>query len=395
MAFDASGNFYVADSINNRVLEYDNPNAAGGGTPGTPGAAGDTTADRVFGTCGSFTSYACNTIDANSLASPLGVAVDSSGHLYVDDGEDNRVLEYNDPLASTTADTVFGQGGSFTSIDCNSDTGGGSNPTANDLCDPFGLAVDASGNLYVADGGNNRVLKYNQPAGSPSPSAATPVATPGAPTTLKASPAKLNFGKVDATGTSRPQKVTLTNKGTVTAMISPVTATPPFAIAAPDTCSGQSIAPRKTCAFEVEFAPPTVANTPGGSVTITYNGPSPSVTLEGDGVAAELSAPKAESFAAVRAGTAGKPTMIVISNPSTVPVTLGTATLGAPDSTSFTIANDQCSGQPLQPKGRCRVSIEFAPPAAASGVQSSALSFSYTYGANGGNVSTGLKGKAK
>ena len=35
--------------------------------------------------------------------------------------------------------------------------------TSIDLCSPIGVAVDASGNLYVADSGNNRVLEYNTP----------------------------------------------------------------------------------------------------------------------------------------------------------------------------------------------------------------------------------------
>src|SRR5207302_551304 len=47
LAVDGSGNLYVSDRGNSRVLEYDQPFAPEGGTPGVPGAAGDRTADRV------------------------------------------------------------------------------------------------------------------------------------------------------------------------------------------------------------------------------------------------------------------------------------------------------------------------------------------------------------
>lgn len=51
VALDSNDNLYVADSANNRVLEYDQPlgSAAACATPGQPGCAGDLIADRVFG----------------------------------------------------------------------------------------------------------------------------------------------------------------------------------------------------------------------------------------------------------------------------------------------------------------------------------------------------------
>ena len=155
VAVDRSGNLYVADLSNDRVLEYNSPL--------TNGAA----AALVFGQGGSFTSSDCDfdTSDGSStaidLCSPSGVALDGSGHLYVADGGNNRVVEYNTPLTNVTADTVFGQGGDFTSDMCNSDTGG--NSTAVDLCNPASVIVDGSGDLYVGDSSNNRVLEYNTP----------------------------------------------------------------------------------------------------------------------------------------------------------------------------------------------------------------------------------------
>ena len=217
-----------------------------------------------------------------------------------------------------------------------------------------------------------------------------------ATTTLSASPTSLNFGNVDATGTSKPKKVELTNKGTTAAAIGSVTATAPFVIAGgTNSCSGKSIAVKKKCSFDVEFAPATVADVTGGSIDVSYNGNSPAVSLAGDGVAVTLKAPKSASFSAVDAGAAAKPKNIEISNSSTVPVTLETAALGAPDAGSFTITSDECSGELIAAKGKCKVAIKFAPPGGASGAQTSTLSFGFTYGANTGNVSTDLKSKVK
>ncbi len=124
-------------------------------------APGDTVADRVFGQGGSFTSNTCNLggVSASSLCNPKGATVDAAGNLYVADITNNRVLEYDTPLTTdTVADRVFGQGGSFTLNTCN--LGGVS---ASSLCDTNGVALDAAGNLYVADTINTRVLEYDSP----------------------------------------------------------------------------------------------------------------------------------------------------------------------------------------------------------------------------------------
>ena len=103
---------------------------------------------------------------------------------------------------------------------------------------------------------------------------------------LTASPSRINFGNVAAPGSSKPKKFTLSNQGTVSAHIAEVTVNAPFKIGAgPNTCSHQTVALKKTCSFEVEFAPTTVGPVSGGSIAVTYNGASPAVTLEGTGVA--------------------------------------------------------------------------------------------------------------
>ncbi|HYB89528.1 MAG TPA: NHL repeat-containing protein, partial [Candidatus Binataceae bacterium] len=155
VAVDSNKNLYVADFGNSRVLEYTDPFASCASFPcvGAP-------ANLVFGQGGSFTAMACNNggVSASSLCEPFGVALDGGGRLYIADYHNNRVLEFDTPLASQTANRVFGQGGSFTSSTCNN---GGA--TATSLCNPEGVAVDGGGDLYIADYYNSRVLEFDTP----------------------------------------------------------------------------------------------------------------------------------------------------------------------------------------------------------------------------------------
>ena len=161
VALDSSGDLYVADRYNNRVLLY---------------PYNSTTATVVYGQNGSFTTGYANVggVSAGSLNNPLALILDSNGGLYVADRSNNRVLYY--PFASTIATRVYGQGGSFSGSAANS--GGIS---ANSLSSPSALTLDKGGNLYIADYGNNRALAYGsfgnvnvcQGQGSPAPCSST------------------------------------------------------------------------------------------------------------------------------------------------------------------------------------------------------------------------------
>jgi sugar lactone lactonase YvrE len=184
---DSSSNLWVADDGNQRVLKYLNPYAPGGGTPGTPGSSGDTTADLVLGQA-SFTSVRTfNSCDLsasgqNCMVGPEAVAVDSAGNAWVVDAAGDRVLEYSAPLSNgENASIVFGQNGSFTTQLCNT-------VSADALCNPSGVAVDSSGNLYVTDGDNFRVLEYLNPL-------AAGGGTPGTPGSSGDTTADLVFGQ--------------------------------------------------------------------------------------------------------------------------------------------------------------------------------------------------------
>ncbi len=174
VALDAANNLYVADTSNNRVLEYNTPF-----TTTSVSGSGDVTADLVFGqgSTGTGSEFTTNNAftppSATSLWEPRGVAVDSSGNLYVADSANQRVLEYNTPLTTTsvsgsgdvTADLVFGQGSGGNAFS----SAMGCQTTSTGLCYPQGLALDGSNNLYVADWNNTRVLEYNTPLAGTSP----------------------------------------------------------------------------------------------------------------------------------------------------------------------------------------------------------------------------------
>jgi sugar lactone lactonase YvrE len=154
---DSSSNLYVADTTNNRVVEFAGPQ------PGSE-PAGGIAASSVIGQA-DFLSNLCNqgsTVSATTLCAPEGAALDSGANLYVIDTGNSRVLQYLAPFSGSppTANFAIGQA-DLLSGTCNQ---GGASPTAQSLCNPISVAIDAAGNIYIADTGNARVLAFPSPA---------------------------------------------------------------------------------------------------------------------------------------------------------------------------------------------------------------------------------------
>ena len=137
VAVDGSGNVYIADAANYRIrkITFSTGNistVAGNGTLGFSGDGGAAT--------------------NAALSFPYGVAVDGSGNMYIADQQNQRIRMVN---TSGIISTIAGNGtGGYTGD-------GGPATNAELQMNPYatGIAVDASGNVYIGDGQNNRVRK--------------------------------------------------------------------------------------------------------------------------------------------------------------------------------------------------------------------------------------------
>jgi uncharacterized protein (TIGR03437 family) len=130
VAVDAAGNLYIADTGNRRIRKVTTDGRistiAGNGLPGFSGDGGPATLAQI--------------------GAAAGVAVDTAGNVYVSDGT-SRVRKVN---AVGFIFTIAGNGTQGYS-------GDGGSATVAQLNGPTALAVDAAGNVYVADTQNNAV----------------------------------------------------------------------------------------------------------------------------------------------------------------------------------------------------------------------------------------------
>jgi hypothetical protein len=138
-ASDSAGNIYIADRSNCVVREVN------------AGTGNISTFAGISGSC----AYGGDGGPATSahLNSPAGVAVDSSGNVYIADESNCLVREVSGGNITTIA-------GKSPSLACGYSGDGGA-ATSAELYYPFGVAVDASGNVYIADEYNHVIRKVS------------------------------------------------------------------------------------------------------------------------------------------------------------------------------------------------------------------------------------------
>jgi len=134
IAVDGAGNLYIADAANEAIRKVSPAGvvttAAGSGIPGYAGDGG----------------LAINA----ELNEPLGVAVDGSGNLYIADTANSAIRE----VSSGTIATLAGTG--------NFGYSGDGGPAAAAVLDaPYSVAVDSAGNVYLTDTGNGVIREVS------------------------------------------------------------------------------------------------------------------------------------------------------------------------------------------------------------------------------------------
>jgi uncharacterized repeat protein (TIGR01451 family) len=327
---DAAGNLYILDAFNNRVRKID----------ATTGNISTVVGSGVTG-CGA-SGYAGDGGPATSatLNCPLGLDVDPAGNLYISDYYNFviRKVDAKTQIITTVAGTpntpgYTGDGGPATSatiayadrvsvnaagnlfisdagnnvirrvdaatglIETFAGTGaygfsGDGGPALQaSFAGPTGVVVTNAGNLYVGDLSNNRVREVTL--------------TPGA--TL--APATVPFGNQNQGTTGAPQTVTLTNTGDAPLTIANVAATGDFNVSQ-NNCTA-TLATGANCTILVTFTPAALgART--GTLTVTDNGPTTgstqTATLTGTGTAV--------ATFSLTVASAGTGTGTVTSNPA-------------------------------------------------------------------------------
>jgi sugar lactone lactonase YvrE len=341
------------------------------------------------------------------LCYPYGIALDSSGNIYVADEGAASVFVYP-PLASLPKQPNYPNVTPIATISGNN-TG---------LSGPYGIALDSSGNIYVADFSANSVFTYPalggtgwvagtpatysvtptatisgpltelgepqfiavQPAVAPTPTPTatatttpTVTATPTAVATTSISvPKKLDVGK-STLGNTVSKNLDVKNTGKADLFIDSASVSGAnagdFAPGA-STCSAGGLAPKGKCTIAIGFTP-SVLGARSATLTLTDNAGTgtQNVALSGTGEPDVTVSPDRIAYGKVKL-TKKKSKTVKVKNAQPVAVTLSQIITGT-NASDFTVTGGTCIGT-LAAKAKCTYIVTFTP--GATGARSATLS---------------------
>jgi len=383
VAVDSAGNLYIADDFNYRVRKVDTNGVittmAGTGTAGYNG-------DNIAAT-------------SAELYHPHGAALDSAGNLYIADEFNARIRKVD---ASGIITTVAGNGtAGYNGDDIPA--------TSAELYNPFGVAVDSAGNLYIADFYNARIRKvdasgiittlagngtqgYNEdniPATSAELSTSEGVAVDSAGSLyiadtyndrvrkVNVATSALSFGSVNVGQSSGAQSVAVSDVGTAALNFSSIVASTNFVIQSVgnDCAVGTPLAVGATCAVGVAFAPTTTGNPLSGTVTVSddaFNTPQ-AVSLSGTGTPPAPTSvsisPNPLIFPDQEMGTLSAPLALTLTNSGAAALEITALTIGGTNSADFApAAGGTCGSLPISVNigQSCTVLYTFMPSTSSS-----------------------------
>ena len=369
LAADPSGNIYVADTGNNRVVEemylsgvtYDVPAGyalqlvVASGLSGPQSVAADANGDVYIAdtgnnrilletpTEGGF--FTQSVLFNNGLNTPAGVAVDAFGNVFISDTGNKRVL-METLSGSTYTQSVIPVTG---------------------LVSPQGIAVDASETLFIADSGTGSVLKIALGTGPSLTFASTNVGS-----TSSDSPKTVLFSNIGNAALTFPIPATGTNPSISASFSINSTGGMACPLLTSTSLNIATLPAATTCTLPISFTPATTGSI-NGTVKLTDNalnvgGSVQTINLNGTGTSptapvASLSA-TAIGFANQTVNTTSAASTITLSNTGTAALTGIAISITGANPADF--AQTNTCGTTLAASANCTISITFTPALVAS-----------------------------
>jgi len=361
IAVDSSGDGYVTGTTDST----DFPTTANSFQPATNNTytAGFIAKLNATGSALVYSTYLHGTEGLVGEVDPLGIALDASGNAYLTGFTCSTDFPTVDPIQATNNTlpnnctgfvaelNIAGSALVYSTYLGGTGTDGGN-----------GIAVDSSGNAYVA--GETTSTDFPTTPGAfqttiaggsaafiskISPASGVPV--------VGLSPTSLTFGPLPLNSTSAPQTITLTNNGGASLSISSVVPSGDFTIT-DNTCVATILA-GSNCTFGVTFTP-TVAGNRSGTITVTDNasGSPQTVSLTGTGLQGTMSLSTTNlSFGNQVLNTTSGVRSVTVTNTGTGPLNV-TSVAASPE-----YARNSMCASTLNPGDACTVGVTFTPTA--------------------------------